>query len=254
IDDENGTITAEVEKTVELSTIAPTIEVSPGAKVNPTSGTSQNFTNSVEYTVTAEDGSTTKKYTVTITHKKSDEAKIKSFKAQNASGIINEKTILVMLPFESQISSSIAPIIEVSEGAKVSPQSGVAQDFSNGKVVKYTVTSESGKVTSNYDVVVKRILPKTNISIFNEEVHFNPGEDGKGTVAIDKDKEEIKPTDITITYEDNGTKTVPHSQISIADGKDAPKWVGGKMMLKIILNLGQEYITGSMLIEVSKKA
>jgi hypothetical protein len=50
--------------------------------------------------------------------------------------------------------SKITPVIEVTPGATVSPQSGVAQDFSNGKSVTYTVTSEDGKYTKSYSVSV----------------------------------------------------------------------------------------------------
>lgn len=46
--------------------LVPTISLSPGATVTPASGTPQNFTNPVVYTVTAGDGSSTA-YTVTVT-------------------------------------------------------------------------------------------------------------------------------------------------------------------------------------------
>ena len=49
-----------------VTALTPTITVSPGASVSPTSGTAQNFTSPVTYTVTAAD-TTTKDYTVTVT-------------------------------------------------------------------------------------------------------------------------------------------------------------------------------------------
>jgi len=50
-----------------VATLAPTITVSPGVvSVSPASGVTQNFTNSVTYTVTKDDN-TTKVYTVTVT-------------------------------------------------------------------------------------------------------------------------------------------------------------------------------------------
>lgn len=42
---------------------------------------------------------------------------------------------------------ALVPTIKISEGATISPASGVAQDFSNGKVVTYTVTAENGTKT-----------------------------------------------------------------------------------------------------------
>ncbi|MDR2245224.1 MAG: DUF5018 domain-containing protein, partial [Treponema sp.] len=50
-----------------LSSLAPGITVSAGATVSPASGVTRNFTNPVTYTVTAENGTTQKTYTVTVT-------------------------------------------------------------------------------------------------------------------------------------------------------------------------------------------
>ncbi len=43
-------------------------------------------------------------------------------------------------------SSKFTPIIEISEGATITPASGVEQDFSNNKKVTYTVMAEDGTV------------------------------------------------------------------------------------------------------------
>ena len=72
IDDVEGEIN-EIAKTVTLTMpegtdvteLVPTIEVSEGATVSPDSGEAQDFTNPVEYTVTAQNG-TTAVYTVTV--------------------------------------------------------------------------------------------------------------------------------------------------------------------------------------------
>ena len=62
-------ITAIYPKGSNVSGISPTIEVSKGAKVSPASGAVQDFSDNKEvtYTVTAEDGKTTKKYIARIT-------------------------------------------------------------------------------------------------------------------------------------------------------------------------------------------
>ncbi|MEL7145450.1 MAG: hypothetical protein AAFO69_03710, partial [Bacteroidota bacterium] len=57
IDHENGTITATAQIGTDLSAISPDITTFPGSSVNPASGVAQDFTNSVNYTVTAEAGS-----------------------------------------------------------------------------------------------------------------------------------------------------------------------------------------------------
>ncbi|MDR2949292.1 MAG: PCMD domain-containing protein [Prevotella sp.] len=66
---------------------------------------------------------------------------------------ISEHTVQLIVSEKADY-SRIVPIIEVSPGATVQPASGVAQDFSNGKYVKYTVISEDGKYFKEYTVTV----------------------------------------------------------------------------------------------------
>jgi hypothetical protein len=66
INESAKTITVDVPAGTDVSKLMPTIEVSEKAKVSPSSGVVQNFTTSVKYIVTAEDGSIAT-YTVTIT-------------------------------------------------------------------------------------------------------------------------------------------------------------------------------------------
>jgi len=65
IDNDNHTVAVEVPYATGLSSLTPTIEVSPNAGIVPASGAAQNFTNPVTYTVTAEDG-LTQTYVVTV--------------------------------------------------------------------------------------------------------------------------------------------------------------------------------------------
>ena len=51
--------------TAQITSLTPEITISPGATINPASGVSQDFTDPVTYTVTAEDGSTSV-YTITV--------------------------------------------------------------------------------------------------------------------------------------------------------------------------------------------
>jgi hypothetical protein len=61
------TVSIEVAYTADITSLTPTITLSYGATVIPTSGTARNFTSSVPYTVTAEDGVTYQEWTVTVT-------------------------------------------------------------------------------------------------------------------------------------------------------------------------------------------
>lgn len=68
IDSENGTIAVDLPYAADtdITKLAPEITVSPLATVSPAGNAEQDFTNPVDYTVTAEDGST-KIYKVTVT-------------------------------------------------------------------------------------------------------------------------------------------------------------------------------------------
>jgi leucine-rich repeat protein SHOC2 len=64
VDEETKTITATMPPGTNISGLLPEIVISPGAEVSP--NTAQNFTNPVDYTITAEDGSKVV-YTATVT-------------------------------------------------------------------------------------------------------------------------------------------------------------------------------------------
>jgi hypothetical protein len=66
INEANKTITADVPAGTNIAALIPTITISPLASINPATGVAQNFTNPVNYTVTAENG-TSVVYTVTVT-------------------------------------------------------------------------------------------------------------------------------------------------------------------------------------------
>ena len=156
-------ISATVPFSVDVTTLAPTIALSPKATVSPASGSAQNFTNPVTYTVTAEDG-TNQKYTVTVTKSaapKSTEKAILTF-AFNAlspavAASISGLNITATLPAGTD-ATKLVPTITLSPKATVSPATGTAQDFS--KAVTYTVTAEDGS-TQAYNVAVTVPKPVT---------------------------------------------------------------------------------------------
>lgn len=63
-----ATVDIEVAPGIALTALTPAIVVSPNASIDPASGVTRDFTNPVTYTVTAEDGTTTKIWTVTATN------------------------------------------------------------------------------------------------------------------------------------------------------------------------------------------
>jgi hypothetical protein len=66
IDPATHTVTVTVPLGTDLANLTPTIGLSAGATVRPLSGVPQDFTSTVTYTVTAEDGTTTAVWTVEV--------------------------------------------------------------------------------------------------------------------------------------------------------------------------------------------
>ena len=60
----------EVSNSVDLSSLSPRFELTPGATISPASGSTHNFNDSIFYTVTSEDGKWQRKYCVFIYNRK----------------------------------------------------------------------------------------------------------------------------------------------------------------------------------------
>ena len=86
-----------------------------------------------------------------LTGSESSEAKITSFiiddEAVVEQPVVNEEAGTIVFAVNEEVESlKFTPIIEISEGATITPASGLVQDFSNNKKVTYTVTAEDGTV------------------------------------------------------------------------------------------------------------
>ena len=154
------TVAAMVPFNVDVTSLAPTVTVAAKATVSPASGSTQNFTNAVTYTVTAEDG-TTQAYSVTVTKgvaPKSMAKDITKFSFAALSPVVEatidatSKAITATVPAATDI-TKLVPTITISDKATVSPASGVATNFS--KEVSYTVTAEDAS-TVVWKVNVKK--------------------------------------------------------------------------------------------------
>lgn len=160
-------ITATVPFGTNVTALKPTIAISPLATVAPNTGVAQNFTSPVDYTVTAQDG-TTKVYKVTVNITPGSSAKdITSFvftKALNATlpgditGTISGTNITATVPFGTDV-TYLVPTIAISPLATVNPPSETAQIFTNP--LTYTVTAQDSS-TKTYTVTVNITAPSTN--------------------------------------------------------------------------------------------
>ncbi|MDR0566720.1 MAG: DUF5018 domain-containing protein, partial [Prevotellaceae bacterium] len=152
INADNNTITVVYPTGTDLTALTPTITLSPGATVSPESGVAQDFSveGGVKYTVTAQDG-TVKEYTATATTTAalSSACDVTSFSVGDKTWTIDGTNITVEYPAGADL-TALTPTITLSPGATVSPESGVAQDFSAADGVAYTVTAEDGTTTKIY--------------------------------------------------------------------------------------------------------
>lgn len=149
-----------------LGNYRPTISYT-GKSLTPESKTTQNFANSLTYTVTAEDGST-KTYLVTTGVQQASDKNITAFQfkavnnngtvASDASGIITMDSVYLTVPYGTSL-TNLVPTITIT-GKMISPASAVAQNFTN--IVSYAVTAEDGS-TKTYRVKVAVEMPSATV-------------------------------------------------------------------------------------------
>jgi hypothetical protein len=180
----------------DITTLRPTITLdSPKATVSPASGTVQDFTNPVVYTVTAEDG-TSQDYAVIVTL--SDKKDITSFKLGTVTKTPTDADDHVIRFDAADLPEDVTkliPTIAISPKATITQASGVQQNFS--VPVKYTVTAQDG-TKQDYTVIVA-LSNKKSITKFT--IHGVEGDIDSAThiIAFAKAKNTALPvgTDIT---------------------------------------------------------
>ncbi|HSC52868.1 MAG TPA: DUF5018 domain-containing protein [Phnomibacter sp.] len=196
INSSTGAITIQVPTGTALSNVAPlSIGISSSATISPLATAPQNFAggNPVNYTVTAQDGTTTKNWTVTVQSVASAAKEITAFKLMNnqiGNAVIQSAagTITVNVPIGEDISAVVPQQLTISNAATISPLPTTAQNF-NSPVV-YTVTAEDNS-TKQWTVTVNAIDPNAVYTDYEaEQADFTGVTDNKhagysGTGFID---------------------------------------------------------------------
>jgi len=155
VDQEAKTVTLTVPYGTELSALAPTCTVWPGATVSPASGTTVDFSDShhspVPYTVSAA-GVEPTVYSVTVFERPpSPECAVTSFRWGDYAGRLEGDQITLVVPRGTDL-TAIAPVFTISPGATSDPVSGAVHDLSTPLLL--TVTAEDGVHFSQYLVTV----------------------------------------------------------------------------------------------------
>ncbi|MBR4585084.1 MAG: fibronectin type III domain-containing protein, partial [Bacteroidales bacterium] len=159
IDSEHATVTSLVSYATEsLNGLVPTIAISANASIAPASGVAQDFSSPVTYTVTAEDGTTTKDWTVNVskvaTASSAKDILSFTFTGQVGESVIDAEnhTVLAYAAWNYDFANNIAPTITVSPLARIYPVSDSAINFA--APVTYTVTAED-ESTQQWTVTIQ---------------------------------------------------------------------------------------------------
>lgn len=142
----------------QLKTLIPTINISENATVNPSSGSPVDFSGEpVAFTVTAEDGKASTVYTVSCEKSENTEASIVKMTFEEA--VVVEQPVIdgtnITFYVKGNASASnlkkLKPIVEISDNATISPETGSVVDFS-ANPVEFVVTAQDGTTTKTYTV------------------------------------------------------------------------------------------------------
>ncbi len=163
IDYDYHTIEVMVRNSVNVSALVASFDLSYGASmsfegvIQVSSETENDFSPSRTFVVTAEDGLSATNWTVVVFQVPNWEVDILGFSLLNqiGSAVMDREnfTVEAIVDYSEDI-TALTPTIEVSQGATISPTSGIAQDFTNP--VTYTVTAEDGETTQDWVVTVVR--------------------------------------------------------------------------------------------------
>lgn len=166
-DASTNTHTFSVPSGTNIKALALTFTLPNGATSSPTSGSVQDFTNPVSYTITAEDGT---KQVVKIAVNvqaapKSSEKQILEFSFNALNPVVKanidqtSRKITANVTASTDLTKLIATII-TSPKSSVSPASGAVQIFLN--TVAYEVTAEDGSKIS-YEIIVSKQVNNSNL-------------------------------------------------------------------------------------------
>lgn len=170
IDSGTATIAISMPLGSDLSAVVPTtVEISSAATINPSADTARNFTvgNTVVYTVTAQDGVTTKDWTVSVSEVASWEKDITAFTLVNnqiGASVIDSAngTVDVVVPQSTDVTNLVPVEFTISDFATISPLVTTARDFTNP--VQYTITAQDAS-TKVWTVNVTQEVPVYNLNV-----------------------------------------------------------------------------------------
>lgn len=158
-----ATITATLPSGTNLSSLTVNMTLPEGTTVEPTSGSTLDFsTRPVIFTTNAANGAS-REYTATIAA--FGDPRILSFSIGENAGVIDDAagTITVDIGSQDGNIAGLAPNFVIADGTSVDVASGVSRNFTNP--VTYTVQSNDGFTAKEYTVIVNQV-PAPKITSF----------------------------------------------------------------------------------------
>ena len=150
------TITWTVPFPADVTALAPSYTLPPGASGKPASGSTRDFTKPQTYSVTAENGAI-RVHTVTIAKEapRTEKDMLTFGLPPHSPALIFGTNITLTVPHHSDL-RKLAPALTLSARATCRPASGTTLDFSKPQI--YVVAAEDGS-TTNYTVAVAKSAP-----------------------------------------------------------------------------------------------
>ncbi|MGW8316141.1 MAG: DUF5018 domain-containing protein [Bacteroidales bacterium] len=174
IDEGSSSISVVMPLGTDVTSLVPRIDISDGATVDPAGSVETDFTAPLVYEVTAQDGSTSRRWMVTVSLVLNKEADIVAFSIggglrsafsnpELSTVVIDPEklTVTVEVPYGTDV-TGLVPDIEVSAGATLDPAGGKETDFS--APVVYRVTAQDGMTVKDWTVTVN-VLANSAASI-----------------------------------------------------------------------------------------
>ena len=212
IDQDAHTVVVTMPEGTDVTALVPEITVSAGASVSPASGVAQDFTNSVAYTVTAENG-TTQVYTATVSVNETPTVEVTGVSIDPSSYTL----YMNRAPGSVQLTATVTPADATNKTVTWTSSDEAVARVADGLVTAVaegsatiTVTTEDGGFTATCEVTVTNYtppyVPPTGGGSTTDTVK---NEDGSTTKTVTN---KITGMVIETTTYPNGDKTVVETQ------------------------------------------
>jgi len=202
IDNEQSNVTLTVPYGTKVTSLKPTIHISPEAVVSPKSGVEQDFTNPVHYTILAEDSSEQIWEVSVNVADPSNDANLADIKVDGFSMVDFSETTYnysIELPYNS----TQTPIITVKKSdinahAVVTNAKDVTSETEADRTTTVTVTAEDGSTTQKYTILFNVSDAESDASLSDLRINGTTKEGFSGLVLEYYDTIDVRPAVVPI--------------------------------------------------------